>query len=260
MPSHAPNPARRLIVPKGPPGFVAGARAFFGGFSLLFGTPRAYPLAAVPVLVAIALFMLFSLASVLLVRALVDRWLGGGGWWVAVVEVLASLVAVIVSVFTALALTQPASGPALEALVRVTERELGIPEHAPTSFFTDIARSAGSAFVSLTLGGIMFVILLFIGLIPGAALITVPLKFVVAVVLIGWDLCDYPLSVRGVGLGERIRFSAAHASAVIGFSAGMAVIALVPCGFLLMLPVGVAGATRLVAEIQGYEASARGRG
>jgi CysZ protein len=247
------KPSYPLVVPRTPPGFLAGVKAFLGGFRMLVGTPRAWPFAAVPVLVAMGLFFALAVASSLLLSTQIEGWLGTEGWWVSLVTVLASLVAIVLSAFFALALAQPASGPALEALSRVTERELGIPEHTPTPFLTDIARSTGSALIGAVGGGITFTVLFLIGLIPGAVVVTVPLKFVAAAVFIGWDLCDYPLSVRGQPLGARVRFVLSHAPAVLGFSAGVALVALVPCGFLLVLPAGVCGATRLVAEIQAYE-------
>jgi CysZ protein len=251
------KPGYPLVVPRSKPGFGAGAAAFFGGFRILFGTMRAWPYAAVPVLVGLGLFFTFSIASTFLLIGQIERWFGAEGWWIPIVQVLVSIVAVIVSAFVALALAQPASGPALEALSRVTERELGIPEHTPTPFLTDVARATGSAMLGLAGGMLAFIVLLLIGLIPGAVIVTVPLKFVAAALFIGWDLCDYPLSVRGMPLGERLRFVGSHFGAVLGFSAGVAVIALIPCGFLLVLPAGVCGATRLVAEIDAFDAQAR---
>jgi CysZ protein len=70
---------------------------------------------------------------------------------------------------------------------------------------------------------------------------------------VGWDVVDYPLSVRGVGLRARLHFVARNLPAVFGLAVGVAAVALLPCGLLLVLPVGVAGATRLVHEIHAYE-------
>lgn len=253
MAALVPRPRYPLVVPHKRPGFFAGIAAFFGGFRILLGTVRAWPYAAVPVLAALGLFFTFSLVSSLALSAQVERFLGAEGWYVSVVQVLVSIIAVILSAFFALALAQPASGPALEALSRATERELGVPEHTPTPFLTDVARATGSALLGLCGGGLAFVILLLLGLIPGAVFVTVPLKFIAAAVFLGWDLCDYPLSVRGMKLGDRLGFVGSHLGAVLGFSAGVALIALVPCGFLLVLPAGVCGATRLVAEIDAFE-------
>jgi CysZ protein len=234
---------------------VGGLRCFFSGFSLLFGNPRAWPLAIVPAACAVILMITFTSLSIAFIPDLVERWAASDAIWVAALSVLASMVAVTISVFLALALAQPAAGPALEALVRATERKLGLPEHANTPFFTDVLRSAISAAFALGAGAFIFTILILIGLIPGAALVTVPLKFVAAAILIGWDVCDYPLSVRGVPFRERVRFILRHADGVLGFSAGLALVAMIPCGFLLLLPVGVTGATAFVARATAWDDS-----
>lgn len=240
--------------PPGKPGFFGGMSCFFQGFSLLWSNPRAWPLAIVPAASAVLLMATFMTLSIVFVPDLIDRWTGGGGgFWVSVLSLLAQIVAVIASVFLALVLAQPASGPALEALVRATQRRLGIPEQPNTPFWLDVGRSAVSAAFSLAVGGSIFVVLLVISLIPGAAVVTVPLEFAAAAILIGWDVCDYPLTVRGVPFRERVAFIARNGSAVLGFSAGLAAVALIPCGFLLLLPVGVAGATAFVARIEAWE-------
>ncbi len=237
------------------PGFVGGLRCFFSGFSLLWSNPRAWPFAIVPAVSAVILMIVFTSLSIAFVPDLVEQWAASDAIWVAALSVLASMVAVTISVFLALALAQPAAGPALEALVRATERKLGLTEHANTPFFTDVLRSAISAAFALGAGAFIFGILIVIGLIPGAALVTVPLKFIAAAILIGWDVCDYPLSVRGVPFRERIRFILRHADGVLGFSAGLALVAMVPCGFLLLLPVGVTGATAFVARATAWDES-----
>jgi CysZ protein len=99
-----------------------------------------------------------------------------------------------------------------------------------------------------------------LSLIPGAAVVTVPLKFVFAVLFIGWDVCDYPLSVRGLPLRRRIEIVTANLGAVLGFALGLGLVALVPCGFLLLLPVGVSGATVLMHEVHRWDESKLLRG
>jgi CysZ protein len=233
-----------------PPGFFAGVRCFFAGFGLLLSSPAAFALALVPAVVILLLFFALALVAVTFITGWIERGFGEGGLWVGVVQVLASVAAVVVSALFALALAQPASGPALESLVRVTEKKLGMVERRPTPFLTDIWRSAVSASIGLFGGAIAFTVLFLIGLIPGAAVVTVPLKFVAATVLVAWDVCDYPLNVRGLPIADRIRFVLRNAPAVLGFGAGIALVALIPCGFLAILPAGVAGATKLVSEIE----------
>ncbi|HLM76574.1 MAG TPA: hypothetical protein VK459_27920, partial [Polyangiaceae bacterium] len=71
-----------------------------------------------------------------------------------------------------------------------------------------------------------------------------------------WDLCDYPLSIRGVGVGERVAFFGRNIKAVLGFGVGLALVSLVPCLIVLVLPAGVAGAARLVVGIERWEKAA----
>lgn len=247
------KPTAVVVADPSRPGFFGGLRCFFRGFALVFQNPRAWPLAIVPGGSAVVLMIIFMSASIAYVPDLIERWAASGALWVSVVSVLASFVAVIFSVFLALVLAQPAAGPALEALVRTTEARLGLPTRPNTPFFTDVARSAVSAMFAIVAGVFIFGFLLILSLIPGVAIVAVPLKFIAAALLIGWDVCDYPLSVRGVPFGERVRFILRHADGVIGFSAGLAIVAMVPCGFLLLLPVGVAGATAFVAQAAAWE-------
>lgn len=241
------------------PGFLAGTKAFFRGFGLLASAPETYGLALVPIAAAIVITMGLSILSIVFVPALVERWAQPSGAWQPILSVLATMTFLIFSVLLGIGLAQPASGPALEALVRRVERRVGAPERPPASFVVEIVRSAGSALIGV--GGALgaAIVLTLFGLIPGAVVVTVPLKFVAAVVFVAWDVCDYPLSVRGLPLGERLRLLWRNAPAVLGFATGMALIALVPCGFLLLLPVGVVGATALLHDVDRHE-SAQGSG
>ena len=240
------------------PGFSLGLSSFFRGFGLLASTPKAYPFALVPVVMAVLLTTGLSILSVLVVPALVERWAGGGGgFWVGALQVLATVAFLILSTLVGLALAQPASGPALEALVRRIEERQGAPARPETPVLTEVARSAGSALIALSGGLTAFFVLTLVGLIPGAAVVTVPLKFLCAVLFIGWDVCDYPLSVRGIPLRERLRIVWRNLGSIFGFALGLGLIALVPCGFLLLLPAGVAGATCLMHEILRWESTPR---
>jgi CysZ protein len=91
-----------------------------------------------------------------------------------------------------------------------------------------------------------------------AVVVTVPLKLAVTALMLAWDLCDYPLSIRGVRVGARVSFIARNATAMLGFGAGLALLGLIPCLLVLVLPVGVAGGARLVVEIERWEAAQRG--
>jgi uncharacterized protein involved in cysteine biosynthesis len=83
---------------------------------------------------------------------------------------------------------------------------------------------------------------------PPASFVAQPLQFVVAALLAAWGFLDYPFSQRGVGVGARVRWIGLRFGAVLGFGLAAATMLLIPCVGFLVLPLGVAGAARLVAE------------
>ena len=86
----------------------------------------------------------------------------------------------------------------------------------------------------------------------GWAILRAPLS----AVLLAWDFCDIPLSIRGVSVGLRVSFVKRNVAAMLGFGAGLALLTLVlPCSVLFVLPAGVAGGARLVARIERAEAA-----
>ena len=93
---------------------------------------------------------------------------------------------------------------------------------------------------------ILGLLALITALAPPAAAVTVPLKFYVTALLVAWDFLDYPLGQRGLGVRQRLSWIGAHVVAVSVFGMASAAVLLIPGVGLLMLPFGVAGATRLV--------------
>lgn len=256
--AHPLAPAPGPATPPKRPGFGTGVSLFFKGIGQLISTPGLYPLAAVPMLVVLLLTGVLGWAAVAWVPDLVAYLTGSGAWWAVVLQTLATVLAVVIALFVALLLAQPLSGPALEALVRRVEASLGLPARPPTPFVVDIWRGLGSALMGLLFGAPILTVLVLLNLIPGASIVVVPLKFVVTLVLISWDLCDYPLSVRGVSLRERLAFIVKNFWAVMGFSLGVGLVGLIPCGALFILPAGVVGATHLAARIEAFERASRG--
>src|SRR5262249_12875232 len=143
-----------------------------------------------------------------LIPPLFVTWLGATSAILATaLGVIATGVAIIVALVVAFGLAQPLSGPALEGIVRRVEAEDGAPSYPKTSFGDNSRRSLGSALVSSALGLPLLAILFAVGLVfPPAMVVTFPLKFVVLALLASWDLCDYPLSIRGVPIRERLAF------------------------------------------------------
>lgn len=237
-------------------GFVDGIWFFFRGFGLL-AKSGSIGLALVPV--GVAIFLTFSLwfLVVWFIPSLVASWTSATGTWLAVVQVLATLACMVLSVLVGLALAQPASGPAIEAIVRRVEKRLGVAPHPESTFLAEVGRSAGSAAIGFGFGITATVALLLLGLIPGAVVVTVPLQVVATALSIGWDLCDLPLSVRGLPIGQRVKLVFGNFRVVLGFSMGLVLVSLIPCGFFLFFPVGVAGATALVRALEEPSSTSR---
>ena len=79
----------------------------------------------------------------------------------------------------------------------------------------------------------------------------------VAGAVLAWNFLEYPLSQRDMGVGERVRWSRQHFAAVIGFGISCAILLFLPVVGLLVVPAGIAGATRLALECDGATRSRR---
>ena len=112
-------------------------------------------------------------------------------------------------------------------------------------------------------GGIMFVLFGIEFFFPPAAIVTVPLKFLIGGWLMAWNFLDYPLGLRGLGFRNGVRWVVSHLGAVTVFGLTWWALVLFPGAVLFLLPMGVAGATRLVVEADGVpnesDSSARDR-
>jgi len=156
-------------------------------------------------------------------------------------------VALLLSVVVAMSLAQPISGFALERIARAQDKRLGGREWPAEATLPSMLRSLQVTFTALAMGLPVLAALTVVSiLVPPAAIVTVPLKFVVTALMIAWDFLDYPLSVRGVTVSGRLRFVGTHFWTVLGFGVAAGFVLLVPGIGLLLLPIGVAGATRLV--------------
>lgn len=241
------------------PGFVAGLGALWSGFGFVLSTPRAWPLAAVPVILLSVITLLLSAAAIFGVPDLIGTLMGpASSTWGAVgtgvLQVVATVAAIVLASLLAFSLAQPLSGPALEGIVRMQERALGAPPRPATSFWTDIARSLTSMLVGYAFGVPLLAVLLVVSvLLPPAAIVTSPLKLLVVAFMLAWDICDYPLSIRGLRIRDRLRVMISFRGAVFGFGVSMALASLLPCLMFLFLPAGVAGAGRLMWSVERWE-------
>lgn len=245
--------------PAAAPGFGAGVLAVFQGFGFVVATPAVWLYAMLPVF----WFLLFcggaAFAGTQLLPHRVDALLGAHAHWghgalAIVVKVFAIALSAAIGAVIGFALAQPLSGPALEKIVRRVEQTLNIKPWPETSILQDIGRSIEGLLIVTGLSLPILIVLFAIGIVfPPAAIVTVPLKVGITALMLAWDLCDYPLSIRGMPIRARVTFLRRHLSAVLGFGLGLVLFSLIPCGLFLVLPIGAAGATRLIVQMEAWD-------
>jgi CysZ protein len=233
--------------------FVDGVRAFFGGVGFVVGTPRVWGFAVVPILVATVLFVVFAWLAIAAVNAVSGAffaapsesvWSAVGVW---TVRIVLGLVGIVLAFVVAMSLAQLLSGFALERVSREQELALGGRTWPDQPLVASTLRSLRVTLVGLVAFVPILAVLSIVGLlVPPAAFVTIPLKFVVTGVLAAYDLIDYPLGLRGLGVRARFEFLSANFAAVLGFGTSVALVLMVPGGALLILPFATAGATRMV--------------
>lgn len=234
-------------------GFLSGVRAVLGGVGFVVTTPSAWPWAAVPVLVATLLLGGLGYGAIWAGTELAHRigpdaagaTTSAIGHWA--LRVLFWVIGVVLAFVVSISLAQPLSGFALEALAREQEVALGGRTWPDLPFLPGVLRSLKVSLTALALGLPLLALLALVTLlVPPLAVLTVPLHFIVTGLLAAYDLLDYPFSVRGQGVRARLAFMRQELWAVLGFGCTVALLLLIPLVGLLLLPYGVAGATRLV--------------
>ena len=170
---------------------------------------------------------------------------GSIGYWV--VTVLLGIIAILIAVLFALVLTEPLSAFALDKIVHAYQKQmLGHSSPSPPLPVV-IWISVRAIGFGLLLGGSAIGALLAVNFFfPPAAIVTVPIKFLVCSWMIAWSLLDYPMVQRRLGIRARLKWVFRHFSAFTTFGMIWAGIAIVPGIVLVLLPMGVAGATDLV--------------
>ena len=105
------------------------------------------------------------------------------------------------------------------------------------------------ALVTFAVGAPVLTALLLVDLFfPPAAVVTLPLRFLFSGWLLAWNFLDYPLTNRGFGIGIRLGWMRRNFEAFTAFGLAWTAFAIIPGMVLLLLPMGVAGATRLVVK------------
>jgi CysZ protein len=229
-----------------------GLWAALGGIGFVLITPRVWLYALVPVFILVLLVC--GLAGLGIVgadwttRLFIGEpdgfWSHLGSW---LLTALLALTAILTALLLAIVLAQPLSGFALEAIALAQERAL-LGDNLPrSSFFAALWTSTRATIVMLVVGGIVYSALFVVDLcFAPAVVVTMPLRLVTGGWLLAWNFLDYPLSLRGLGVWARLRWSVRHFEEVTVFGLIWATLLFVPGLFFVILPMGVAGATRLV--------------
>jgi CysZ protein len=232
--------------------WFSGLEAFSGGIGFVIGTPRVWGYALVPVgmlvLLSCGLMGLAIWASHHVGHRVIAPDVGAWGEIVRWTLMIAlDLVGVAAAALLALSLAQPLSGFALEAIAHAQEIALTGTAEPKTSFVAALVSTTKAVVLALLVGGTVLAILFVISFFfPPAAVVTVPLKLLVCGWMLAWDFIDYPLAMRGVGLEGRFAWVGRNFGAFTLLGVLWALLLVVPGVQLLILPMGVAGATRLV--------------
>lgn len=237
-------------------GFGRGFSALFAAVRDLLGQPSAWPFALVPALVFVLLEGAIVFVAIELVKPAVSEKLAGGdGFWRDLLGDVAAWGAVVITAglgwIVSAALTPPISAPALERIVGLVERGMAVPERKPLGVLAEFWCGLRSMLLGSAVTLPLVILLTLVELVfAPAAVVTTPLKLTIGALGVAWGLFDYPLTLRGIPARQRLRLVKRHAGVVLGFGAAFALVFWLPCCGIVMLPVGVAAATRLLWEIE----------
>jgi CysZ protein len=234
-------------------GLAGGLRAFAGGIGFILATPAVWGYALVPVALFMVLLCALGGLGIWAALHLGQSWLEpaslGGHLVLVLLDIVLALMATFLAVLLSLGLAQPLSGFALLAIVDAQTKALtGItlprPQLSEALWHTFWVTLFSFAVCIPVFLGLFFLSLLF----PPLTVITIPLKFLVFAWLLAWNFLDFPLSLLQMGVGARLHWIAWHFAAVTSFGVAWALFTIIPGIVFLFLPMGVAGATRLVLK------------
>jgi CysZ protein len=240
-------------------GFGQGVAACLGGINFIITTPSVWLLALVPALMVLVLACGLSWLGIwgagqavsVVVGPTSGFWSTAGSW---VLTLIVGAAAVLFALLLAVILAQPFSAFALEAIVHAQERALGADSGRSPTLLQSILQSLCVAVFTVGIAVPIYVLLFFVDIVcPPAMAVTVPLRFLLSAWLLAWNFLDYPLTLRGMGVAARLRWITNRPGAFTSFGLTWAFILVLPGMALLLLPMGVAGATRLVVGEEGED-------
>lgn len=248
-PVQSSEPDRRRAAPHLQ--FIDGAWSLVRGLRFLWRTPASWLPASVPIVLCMALCVVAVALSLHYVpRLLAVFWPDlshhTGDLIAAIVRWVAIALSALIGIAVATLVTPILSAPALERLVLLRERELGVPPRPAAGLWREFLSALTSQLLAVAVSAPLLLVLWTVTLLaPAFSVVTIPLKFIVVAWLLAWSLLDYPLSLRGVRLSARVRLFRKGAPAVFGFGVALAVVFAIPFLPLLVLPAAVCAAAEI---------------
>jgi CysZ protein len=234
----------------------------FSGFAWLVRHPASWLAACVPALVWALLSALGVSASVLWLQPWLLEALPAGSEALSAVAAWAlSLLVAGGAVYLALLVTPPLSAPALERLVDAVESERRAPARSPQTFAGELWCGLRATLLGALLVSPLLLLALVLDLIfPALAPLWFALKALAGALGLSFGLLDYPLTLRGTRMRDRLSLMRRHAAAVVGFGLGMLPFFWLPCCLFVALPVGVIAATLFQVDLLNDDQALAGAG
>lgn len=225
--------------------FFQGSNLFFHSLGLLLRYPSLFALALIPILLTVVALLGLAGGS----AWIIGRWLQQSQLLAAdgqvLIQALVFLLVLFVMYLVYLPLTRVFLAPLSEKLSHKTSVLTGANAGAKNElgFFRSIAEGLKLVAVQLVLVGLVLLLTIFL---PPVG---VPLGVIVTILFCGIDFLDVPLSMRGYSMREKARFLWQQRALALGFAVAGYLLLHIPIFNLLVLPMGVVGATLLVNQV-----------
>lgn len=222
--------------------FFHGINFYFRGFGLLIRYPGLFTLALFPIILTVLVFIGLAWGS----SYLIGSWLQQSQLLAVdgqlVIRALIFLLALFVMYLIYLPLTRIFLAPFSEKISHKTSTLSGATSLAKNElgFFRSIWEGVKLVALQLVLLGIVFLFTIFL---PPVG---VPLGIVVTICFCGIDFLDVPLSMRGLSMRHKFSLLWHSRALVLGFALAGYLLLHIPILNLLVLPIGIIGATLLV--------------
>ncbi|MGE0882969.1 MAG: EI24 domain-containing protein [Blastocatellales bacterium] len=223
--------------------FVWGMRFFLAGLQVFVRHPSLLALSLIPIGLTVAVLLLMAFGLAWLIGELLAGFMGEELRLLA--QAIIFVFALMLGYFLYLPLARVLLAPFSEAISRQTHKI----STANSGFGSDAnwlrAMTEGLKIALLHIAIGSAALLLSLAFPP----VGTPIGIVVAIFLTGLDFLDVPLSARGLPFGKKLGIVGRNKSLALGFGAASYLSLLIPGINLILLPVGVIGATLLTAQI-----------